>query len=102
MQVEALVCFLQVYVASLAQGYFESCALHLVALPAPLACAIRQPSVFDCRQRKQLRPKGCAKSHAVWSMLTNEQLTSIGQGSPATSAEPPNVSGGWQNLKDFP
>jgi hypothetical protein len=51
MQVEALVCFLQVYVTSLAKGYFESCALRLRALPALLACAARQPSVFN-------RPRG--------------------------------------------
>jgi hypothetical protein len=90
---------LQVRVTSLAKGYCESCALRLHALPA-LLC-LRCSATF-CVSLQQLRPKGRAKSRVVWSMLTNEQLTSIDQGPPATSAEPPNVSGGWQNLKDFP
>jgi hypothetical protein len=34
-------------------------------------------------------------------MLTNERLTSIAQGSSVTSAEPPNISGGWRNIKIF-
>jgi hypothetical protein len=84
---------LEVHATSFAKGCFESCSLRLHALLAFLACAVRQQPVFDCRPKKQLRPKGCAKSRVVWSMLTNEQLTSIEQGLPATSAEPPNVSG---------
>jgi hypothetical protein len=74
MHVEALIYFWQVCVTSLAKRYFV-CAPCLRSLPALFG----QPSAFECRQRSSFGPRFGAKSRVVWSMLTNEQLTSIAQ-----------------------